>query len=201
MADLPPMVHPPRFGIRGRTRQGLLSRRLALLGAAGAVATLAPKLHAQVWSGMTCVTGSWTTSECWCTDCQYPNASSASAEIQLGEPSIGPGLGIQLLGLSTQTGGSVLISGDLLYYGSAITNAGQIRLLGGRILPLGTDSPFTLTLGGPGRLVLDGAPAFQAGNIVNLYGTTLINTQSHTIAGARQPRYPHHQQWHDRRHR
>ncbi len=145
------------------------------------VAVFSPSARAQFeWTGDQCMEGAWTVALCWCQDCtEYPDSPTDSASVMRGEPTI-TGV-INLLSLTTQMEGSVLLAGDLNYWGSAITNSGQIRLLGGRILPLGNE-PF-LTLGGPGRVILDGAAPAQGANLTSLSGTTLINTTSHTITG------------------
>ncbi len=154
--------------------------RYSILGLLGILAAASPT-HAQYsWTGQNCMEGDWTVAICWCDDCvDYPDDPLDGASIFQGEPTIGGT--INLLSLTTQQAGSVLISGNLNYWGSALTNSGQIRLLGGRILPL-TSEPF-FTLAGPGRLILDGAGPAQGANIPSLSTTVLINAQSHTIQG------------------
>ena len=158
-----------------RTRGALAL--LALLG----VTTITPSASAQfTWSGDQCMEGDWTVALCWCDDCtEYPDDPMDSASIERGEPTIG-GL-INLLSLSTNQQGSVLIAGTLNYWGTALTNSGQIRLLGGRLVAF-TSEPF-FTLAGPGVLILDGRGPAEGANIVAVRPNTLINAQAHTIRG------------------
>lgn len=159
------------------TRSGVVRSLLAVLGLAAA----SPSALAQFnWTGDRCLEGAWTIDICWCDDCnEYPDDPMDNALISRGEPTIDST--INLLSLTTQQQASVLIAGSLNYFGSNLTNAGQVRLLGGRIRPLTSELFFTL--GGPGVLLLDGAGPAESANITAILNNTLINDQGHTIRG------------------